>query len=320
MELDLKKPNKFKLNCIVAFVAMFNFPVYASVSHYHAIFKFVLNKNNQLMVATREFEKSNKKYLLVVDPRNYRTEVVASAQVVSGTLSARQRAKILQMPYLKSLTRYAQYNGRIENSGLTHAGTPVRGLFLTVDLCPSRSHFDKHFFQWLVQMSKRENKPFPVAIAMSGKWLVRHKQAFLWLLARQRKHELAITWVNHSYSHPYHSGVRKTRNFLLQRSVKIKQEILATEKLLLNYDQVPSVLFRFPGLVMNQALLKIIEKYGLIALGADAWLGRSEFPRNGSVILVHANGNEPAGLRAVKKYLNSPKHRWLAIIDALPQG
>ncbi len=34
----------------------------------------------------------------------------------------------------------------------------------------------------------------------------------------------------------------------------------------------------------------------LIALGADAWLALGQRPRPGSVVLVHANGNEPFGL------------------------
>ncbi len=35
----------------------------------------------------------------------------------------------------------------------------------------------------------------------------------------------------------------------------------------------------------------------LISLGADAWLALRQQPRPGSIVLVHPNGNEPAGLR-----------------------
>jgi len=41
----------------------------------------------------------------------------------------------------------------------------------------------------------------------------------------------------------------------------------------------------------------------LIALGADAWLVLSPPPRDGSIVLVHPNGNEPAGLRLFSRLL-----------------
>jgi hypothetical protein len=35
----------------------------------------------------------------------------------------------------------------------------------------------------------------------------------------------------------------------------------------------------------------------LVALGADSWLALGPRPRPGSIVLVHPNGNEQAGLR-----------------------
>jgi hypothetical protein len=34
----------------------------------------------------------------------------------------------------------------------------------------------------------------------------------------------------------------------------------------------------------------------LIPVGSDAWLGLNQWPKEGSIVLVHANGNEPIGI------------------------
>jgi len=38
----------------------------------------------------------------------------------------------------------------------------------------------------------------------------------------------------------------------------------------------------------------------LIPIGSAAWLAKGETPRAGSLILVHANGNEPEGIRLLQ--------------------
>ena len=86
------------------------------------------------------------------------------------------------------------------------------------------------------------------------------------------------------------------QNFLLTPGLNIQSEILDTERLLIAHGEVPSVFFRFPGLVADKAVMQAVRNHHLIALGADAWLVLSPKPQDGSIILVHANGNEPAGL------------------------
>jgi peptidoglycan/xylan/chitin deacetylase (PgdA/CDA1 family) len=107
---------------------------------------------------------------------------------------------------------------------------------------------------------------------------------------------LAITWTNHTYTHPYKKGVAEDENFLLTPGVDPDFEIEETEKLLIANGGVPSVYFRFPGLVSSSELMKSVAAHHLISLGADAWLALAQTPRDGSIILVHPNGNEPKGL------------------------
>jgi hypothetical protein len=68
----------------------------------------------------------------------------------------------------------------------------------------------------------------------------------------------------------------------------------------------PSVFFRFPGLVADEKLIKLLAKLSLIPLGADAWLAKGEEPRKGSIILVHGNGNEPPGIARLMNILQTP--------------
>jgi hypothetical protein len=59
----------------------------------------------------------------------------------------------------------------------------------------------------------------------------------------------------------------------------------------------PSVFFRFPGLVSDEKLFHIITSFGLIPVGSDAWLAKNQWPKNGSIVLVHATGNEIIGIQ-----------------------
>lgn len=139
-------------------------------------------------------------------------------------------------------------------------------------------------------------KPVPVAISMSGYWLINHADDFKTLLRMQKDGLIAITWVNHSYSHPYTPGISNPHNFLLSNGVNLEDEVFKNEKLFLENGIIPSVFFRFPGLVSDEQDIEKLRSWGLIPLAADAWLANGQKPTMGSFILVHANGNEPQGL------------------------
>ena len=86
------------------------------------------------------------------------------------------------------------------------------------------------------------------------------------------------------------------RNFLLTEGVDPDAEILDTERLLIANGQTPSLFFRFPGLISSAPLMQAVRRHHLISLGADAWLALGQRPGEGSIILVHPNGNEETGL------------------------
>jgi peptidoglycan/xylan/chitin deacetylase (PgdA/CDA1 family) len=149
--------------------------------------------------------------------------------------------------------------------------------------------------------------PVPVALSLSGEWLVHHGADFQWLRDQEHAGALRITWVDHSYHHPYVPGRPLADNFLLTAGTDMRAEILDTERLLIANGETPSVFFRFPGLISNAALMKLAGGYHLIVLGGDAWLAKSPQARPGDIILVHPNGNEPAGLAIFTNLLAAGK-------------
>jgi hypothetical protein len=189
----------------------------------------------------------------------------------------------------------------IVNGGLIRGAAP--GSFITGDLCPSHRLLDRAFLEKLAAIES----PAPVALSISGLWLVRHPGDFQWLRARERAGALRITWVDHSYHHPYFPGRPFADNFLLAPGVDMRAEVLDTERLLIANGETPSVFFRFPGLISNPALMQTARDLHLIVLGADAWLARTPRARPGDIVLVHLNGNEPAGLEIFSTLLAARK-------------
>ncbi|MDO7744704.1 MAG: polysaccharide deacetylase, partial [Pedobacter sp.] len=68
---------------------------------------------------------------------------------------------------------------------------------------------------------------------------------------------------------------------------------------------LPSVFFRFPGLVSDQQVADKVLAYGIIPVGSDAWLAKGQQPSAGSIVLIHGNGNEPVGVADFIKLLKS---------------
>jgi len=135
-----------------------------------------------------------------------------------------------------------------------------------------------------------------VGIAITGRWMIEHPKDLAWLRQREREGAIAVTWINHSFNHRYDERLPLSRNFLLEPGTDPDLEVLATETAMLDQGLLPSVFFRFPGLVSDPELVRRVVAHGLIPLGSDAWLAKSQVPSPGSIVLVHGNGNEPAGV------------------------
>jgi hypothetical protein len=243
-------------------------------------------------VAIRAMKVAGDDLLLTVDPQTLATRLECAAN-----WQCDDKPQVTGTRFIDAVNRFAQQPGKVkagwlENAGMTR-GREDRGVFVTGDLCPSRKPLDRDFLTKL----EKSDPDAPVALSVSGLWMKQHPDDFAWLRQEKAAHRLAITFVNHSFHHPYRPGLAEGQNFLLTPGVDMRQEILDVERLLIANGETPSVFFRFPGLISSPALMETLRENHLIPLGANAWLALGQKASSGAVVLVHPNGNEPFGLK-----------------------
>lgn len=275
------------------------------INDYNRLFLPVYNQSGELKIAIRAFKQDGIPSFLIVNPQTLKTQVVAMTAMLPRNPPAKKNPGYFTHWYVTS-TRYYQLLNKmtappypLENQGLKHADKLAEGNILSIDLCPSTRPIEKAFFQRLIDASKSTKQATPITISISGLWIIQHHKEYQWLLQAQKNNQLAITWANHSFSHVFYRDLPYANNFLLSPESNFDYEILATEKLLLESGQTPSIYFRFPGLVSDKNLIKKLKLYGLIPLGADAWLAKHQPITPGGIILVHGNSNEHQGIVAI---------------------
>jgi hypothetical protein len=264
----------------------------SAVGDYQAILKTCIAANGSKAVAIREMTIGGTKITLLADPEALTTRLERSAcwtchdESESDLKATRMGRAIRESAEAPGLV----HRGFLQNAGLVHGGS--HGDFVTGDLCPSQKPLTRAFFTQLESAGPH----VPVALSISGLWLVHHFDDFRWLVGQRNAGALDILWTDHTYHHPYHRQLPDDENFLLTKGVDPDEEILDTERLLIANGETPSLFFRFPGLISSDPLMQAVSRRHLITLGADAWLALGEKPGHGSIVLVHPNGNEPKGL------------------------
>lgn len=260
---------------------------------------------------TREYQKNGVPFALVVDLKSCqifekrRSDIEKWSPIPSDQASTDS--------FVLALNHFTSIPTPLQNAGLTHKDrlTP----FLTMDLCPSTRGLDRDFLVWILTTTPQ--RPLPIGFSITGKWLETHERDFQWLLEQEHQGHFAITWINHSTTHPYDKSKPLTATFLLTEGTDFEYEVFTVEKMLLERGCVPSVFFRFPGLVSSDTLIEKLRDWSLIPIGSDAWIAKGQHPKPGSIVLMHANGNEPMGLRLFKELgpekLN--KLRWGPLTD-----
>jgi hypothetical protein len=280
-------------SCLVAPAIPTHLMDVSSVGDYRSVLQVCRVGGGPARVAIRQMSLAGEPVLLLVDAEALTTRLERAAcwtcadaqdEQLSGTRFQRSVEASAAAPGLV-------HRGFLENAGLTHGVSS--GAYVTGDLCPSTRPLDRAFLEGL---ATKEERP-PIALSISGLWLLRHFADYQWLLREQADGKFDITWVDHSYHHQFRRGVPNERNFMLIPGVDPDAEILDTERLLIANGQVPSLFFRFPGLISSAPLMQAARRHHLIALGADAWLAIGQRPSPGSIVLVHPNGNEEIGLK-----------------------
>jgi hypothetical protein len=289
---------------------------FLDISKYEVYYGWAHNYPQDWIVL-RRFENRNKEYYLLVNPQTLQTKVNESSfyQVKPMTL-ADTRIAFKNTPYEKAINKAEKRSINMQDAGIERGIPTEAGISLTADLCPSHKPLDRRIFTTMFNEFKKVEKPAPIALSVSGLWMLNHKADLEWLKQLRNEGEIRITWINHSYNHRVSKTAPLRENFLLEPGTNINYEVLATEQLMLKNGLVPSAFFRFPGLISDQQLVYKITDFGLIPIGSDAWLAKGQQPNAGSIVLIHGNGNEPVGVADFIKLLQSKtkqiaKKQWL---------
>lgn len=278
---------------------------YSQLSNYR-VFTGTASGFGANWIVLRSFDSHARHYLLLVNPKTLETRIDEALSYRVSPQSMQQcRSLFKNSPYEKALSAAEKQSVAIQDAGIESGIPKETGISLTADLCPSHRPLDKRIFTDIINGFKKVERPVPVALSVSGIWMLKHQQDLQWLKQLQEKHEINITWINHSYNHRVSAKAPLKENFLLEPGTDMNYEVLETEQAMIRNGLLPSVFFRFPGLVSDQQLVYQVTKFGLIPIGTDAWLAKGQQPHAGSIVLIHGNGNEPTGVNDFIKLLHS---------------
>jgi len=281
---------------LIIFIILISSLFSNSVRHYTPIQKCV-NFNSKIYVAIRSFELNSKKALLIVDTKSLKSGVVLD----TNATIVKCPKEIYKSRYTKLLdhTKY-ELKHKLQNDGIVSSGG---GVVITTDLCPShKKGFEDRLYLALI---KRFKNPVPVTLFITKRWILKHEKAFRELRYWQNEGKLDITWGNHTAKHIYHPKAKLEHNFVLSDEENLLKDTLDLEIELLKKGVVPSIFFRFPGLVSDKKTVDKVTNLGLIVIGSNSWLAKGEKIKQDSIILVHGNKNEPRG---VDMFLKDLKH------------
>ncbi|WP_457605347.1 polysaccharide deacetylase family protein [Nitratifractor sp.] len=253
----------------------------------------------------RSFDLDGRPMRLVVDTATLHTRIEPRTKTAPRPCDRNSR-------YFRLLEQGAAAPWPLQNDGLTHGD---RGLYLTTDLCPSsKKGYEERLYRALFE---RLPRPVPVTLLVTKRWMDAHPAAMMQLQSWQKENRLNITWGNHTAYHHYHPGRPLKENFVLSPEERLVSDVLELEKALIERGLTPSVFFRFPGLVSDRKAVKTVKDLGLIVIGTDAWLAKGQQPKEGSIIFVHGNGNEPGGVDRFLELLERGKIRVLDPLESL---
>ncbi|MCW5816866.1 MAG: hypothetical protein KIT84_38070 [Labilithrix sp.] len=254
------------------------------------------------VIRTMTFEGKGAR--VVVNADTQVTSLVDAAALAAGS----RGADVDGTAYARSLAELRSSGKALRSLDADAPRVADESFTLTIDMCQSRKPWEKRLFDWAVALSGKLGKPVPIGIAMTGGWAKNHSAELDQILAWERGGKLAITWINHSSTHPLHclNESCSRANFLTDPRVDFDEEVLGLERTLLARGIVPAVLFRFPGLVHDANRLRQLNRLSLMPLDADGWIAKGEPIKDRAVVLVHGNGNEPQGITGFLDQVQRP--------------
>lgn len=249
-------------------------------------------------IALRKFDVDSHHCFLMVSPQSLKIAIYYADSLTINPLPWEMvRERYATTPYVRALSQAEMDGDTLQDAGLRRFLPSQKGINLTIDLCPSHHPLDRILFTEVINEIGRVKTPVPLSISITGQWIAKHPADLNWLDSLITANKLSIVWINHTNSHYTKKDAPLKKNFMLAPGIDINAEVLQTEIKLLQKNIIPSVFFRFPGLVSDCEIYDKIISLGLIPIGCDAWLAKGQKPKNGSIVLIHANGNEPLGVK-----------------------
>lgn len=283
-----------------------------TVSNYKTFFGSGIY-NEETVIITRSFVHNNTPSYLYTALQTLKTGVIPAKEIkITPTPLAQLKIQFANTPYIKALATAENQSFSLQDAGLIHGYPKEHGITLTIDLCPSHKKLDRVIFTTLIEEFSKTLQPVPVALSITGRFMLTHTDDILWLKDLEKQGKIKITWINHTYNHHYDPKAPLTENFILKPGTDISFEILGTEIALLQHGLTPSVFFRFPGLVSDNKAVTEVTNFGLIPIGSDAWLAKGQQAANGTIVLIHGNGNEPVGIKDFITLLHTEKEKAMA--------
>ncbi len=306
------KKSKVFFYYFIAFVLLALIPLKANVQldtskikNYKVIKSFYKDSENKFLLI-RSYNYKSKSFFLAINLNSLKTIIL--------TQNEKSKLEKVDKSILKNTNYDILVNRALENSfPISNAGINdsikknPHEMYLTIDMCPSsKKGYEKELFEKFLNL-KEVNRKIPIAISITYRWVKAHKKEFLSLINNKK---LDITWINHSRNHYYDKNEKVLeKNFMLYFKTNLDVEILDVEKMLLLNNQIPSIFFRFPGLISSAKINKrVINEFSLIPLGTSNWLVKSKkVAIDGNIILVHGNLNEHEGIKLLFKDVKDVK-------------
>ena len=258
-----------------------------SIEGYNKYFAITKYNNKELLIL-RKFKTSGTASYLAVNPAGLTTSIIPVAGVIVKEMALDQALIYFEnSAYSKAMSSARQLSNSLQDAGIIHGFQKEKGITLTIDLCPSHKVLDRIIFTSLISEFQKTEKPVPIAISITGRWMLTHANDLNWLKELEKSNYIKVTWINHSYNHHVSSKAPLKTNFLLEPGTDLNFEVLGTELAMLQHGMLPSVFFRFPGLVSDTEVVKRVLSYGVIPVGSDAWLAKGQPANSGSIVLIH---------------------------------
>ncbi len=191
--------------------SMPSLPAASRISDYQAVFIPFYDEDGVLLAAVRRYTRDDRPHFLVLDPQHFVFSEITAERILNSRPAGDEAWR--HTPFSLALTRQTSPPYPLQNDGLRESEHPVTGFFLTADLCPAKKPLDRAFFETTIALPQKP--PVPVALMISGLWIRSHEADLAWLKDQIAAGRLAITWVNHSFTHPYDPAAPLDKNFLL---------------------------------------------------------------------------------------------------------